>query len=367
MDKAKEIEFVFHLMCEQLSISAPQIEPIFIALKDGKDSNLLETLNPQEISSLIKAFTLYHLLLNVIDERYRLSKAEKNKIQDTITELRAQKYDDADIAKVLRKIRFYPVFTAHPTESLRRTFLESYHEMCDDLDLWFKFGKVSAKEHLKYRLNLLWNSHIVRSEKIEVLFELDNLLYFMESSILQSGANTLKEVCDSLATLGDKESLKKSPIRLGSWIGGDRDGNPYVTNAVMLEVMKKQHETIICEYLKRIDKLIRELSIAQDCIAPTQELLDSIESEHLDSTAKKLFLQEPFRAKLACMRQKLKNRLLMLNLPQSALSENRPYMYANSKEFIADITMMIDSLDFRSSVYLRELRDLATLAGFHLM
>ena len=80
MDKAKEIEFVFHLMCEQLSISAPQIEPIFIALKDGKDSNLLETLNPQEISSLIKAFTLYHLLLNVIDERYRLSKAEKNKI-----------------------------------------------------------------------------------------------------------------------------------------------------------------------------------------------------------------------------------------------------------------------------------------------
>lgn len=57
----------------------------------------------------------------------------------------------------------------------------------------------------------------------------------------------------------------------------------------------------------------------------------------------------------------------MLNLPQSALSENRPYMYANSKEFIKDITIMIDALDFRSSVYLRELRDLATLAGFHLI
>lgn len=306
-------------MCEQLRISAPEIEPIFIALKDGKDSNLLEPLSPQEISSLIKAFTLYHLLLNSIDEHYRLSKANKNKIQDTIAELRAQKYDDADIAKVLKKIRFYPVFTAHPTESLRRTFLESYHEMCDDLDLWFKFGKENVKEHLKYRLNLLWNSHIVRSEKIEVLFELDNLLYFMENSILQSGANTLKEVCDSLSLLGDKEGLKKSPIRLGSWIGGDRDGNPYVTNAVMLEVMKKQHETIICEYLKRIDKLIRELSIAQDCITPTQELLDSIESKHLDSTAKKLFLQEPFRAKLTCMRQKLQKQAFNAELASKCL------------------------------------------------
>lgn len=135
----------------------------------------------------------------------------------------------------------------------------------------------------------------------------------------------------------------------------------------MLEVMKKQHETIICEHLKCIDKLIRELSIAQDCITPTQELLDSIESKHLDSTAKKLFLQEPFRAKLTCMRQKLQKQAFMLNLPQSALNENRPYMYANSKEFIKDITTMIDALDFRSSVYLRELRDLATLAGFHLM
>ena len=57
----------------------------------------------------------------------------------------------------------------------------------------------------------------------------------------------------------------------------------------------------------------------------------------------------------------------MLNLPQSALSENRPYTYANSKEFIKDITIMIDALDFHSSVYLRELRDFATLAGFHLM
>ena len=87
----------------------------------------------------------------------------------------------------------------------------------------------------------------------------------------------------------------------------------------MTEVTKKEHKTIICEYLKRIDKLIRELSIAQDCITPTQELLDSIESKHLDSTAKKLFLQESFRAKLTCMRQKLKKQAFNAKLASKCL------------------------------------------------
>lgn len=368
MDKSREIEFIFGLMREQLDMVAPQISPLFLSLKDGNKTDL-NALSAEDISNLIKAFTLYHLLLNIIDERHRLSRVKKSTFSTVISELRTQKYDDADIRSVLKKIRFYPVFTAHPTESLRRTFLESYHEMSDDLEAWFRFEDQDAKEHLRYRLNLLWNSHIVRSEKIEVLFELDNLLYFMESSILSSGANVLKEVQEALKELGDKETLKKSPIRLGSWIGGDRDGNPYVTNAIMLKVMKRQHETIIHQYLKRIDKLTRELSVAAEFITPSSSFLESLEEEkeHLDSTAKKLFLQEPFRAKLTCMRQKLENRILALNLPQSALSENKLYMYANSKEFIKDIDMMIESLDERSGIYLKELKSLAILAGFHLM
>ncbi|MCI7046715.1 phosphoenolpyruvate carboxylase [Helicobacter sp.] len=369
-NQTQEIEFIFSLMRELLEEVAPEIREIFIALKEDKTADyaakkeVLKELESKDISKLIKAFTLYYLLLNIVDERHLLSFNSKEHIGLMLDELKAQSYDEEDIKSVLKKIRFYPVFTAHPTESLRRTFLESYHEMYDDLNLWFGFGESAAKEHLKYRLNLLWHSHIVRSEKIEVLFELDNLLYFMESSILQSGTNILEEVQNALQT-----PLKKSPIRLGSWIGGDRDGNPYVTNGVMLEVMKRQHQTIIEHYLKHIDKLSRELSIAQEYANPTQELLESLEKEkdHLDEMAKKLFLQEPFRAKLTCMRQKLQNRIMALNLPQSALYENKPYMYESPKEFIKDIDMMLESLDKRSGIYLKKLKNLVLLAGFHLM
>lgn len=377
MEKFKEIDFVFSTLSELLDEVAPKIKPIFVALKDNpsflfnEKSDLPQEFGSQEISNLIKAFTLYHLLLNIVDERYHLSlRQSKGQIISAIKELKAQQYDEEDIQAVLKKIQFYPVFTAHPTESLRRTFLESYHDMYDDLDSWFRFGQTSAKEHLKYRLNLLWHSHIVRNEKIEVLFELDNLLYFMESSILRSGAYILQEIQDALEFLGARDSvLKKSPILLGSWIGGDRDGNPYVTNRVMIEVMKHQHQTIIRQYLKSIDRLIRELSIAQEYANPSDGLLESLEKDkdYLDTIAKKLFLQEPFRAKLTCMRQKLQNRILMLNLSQSALDGNQLYTYENSKEFIQDIEMMIESLDERSGTYLRELKNLALLAGFHLM
>lgn len=218
MAKTKEIEFAFSILSELLDEVAPNIKPTFIALKDNPsflfkaESNLLQELSSQEISNLIKAFTLYHLLLNIIDERYQLSlRQSRGQILVAIEELRAQKYDAEDIKEVFKKIQFYPVFTAHPTESLRRTFLESYHEMYDDLRAWFEFGQMGAKEHLKYRLNLLWHSHIVRSEKIEVLFELDNLLYFMESSILQSGARVLQEIQDALKILGEnaKDSMLK--------------------------------------------------------------------------------------------------------------------------------------------------------------
>lgn len=368
MEQKKDTDFIFNLMMEFLDEVSANTKEFFIVFKEESshlyEKDLLQNLPSEEIPNLIKAFTLYHLLLNVIDEKNHLKKNPKVNLQKTIQELKVEGYDEEDIKAVLKRMKFYPVFTAHPTESLRRTFLESYHQMCDDLHLWIDCGNQEAKEHLKYRLSCLWYSHIVRREKIEVLFELDNLLYFMESSILQSGTEVLEEVQEVLG-----EDLKKSPIRLGSWIGGDRDGNPYVNNSVMLAVMKQQHKTIIEHYLKIIDKLSRELSHAREYICPTEELLESLEEEKecLDDMARKLFLQEPIRAKLTCMRVKLQNRIIALNLPQIALEESEIYKYQTPKEFIKDIEMLIESLDNRSRKYLKRLKNLVLLAGFHLM
>ena len=118
MDKTREIEFVFDLMCQQLREVAPKIESLFVALKNGEFLESFETLKEREISDLIKAFTLYALLLNIVDEHYY--KSQKGRISQVIAELKEQKYDECDIQAVLRKIRFYPVFTARFWRAITR-------------------------------------------------------------------------------------------------------------------------------------------------------------------------------------------------------------------------------------------------------
>ena len=358
----KEISFIFSIITEMLEESSPNTSRVFREIcttNDNAKQDLIKSLSNTEISHLIKALTLYHLLFNIIDENNNIK--EHASIKSAVDELYKQDYKN--IHDMLKQLKFYPVFTAHPTESLRRTFLESYHQMYDDIESYLKHNDEKSLEHLKYRLNLLWHSKIVREEKIEVLFELDNLLYFMESSILQSGTKVLIEIEDILQT-----KLKKSPIKLGSWIGGDRDGNPFITNKTMLEVAKIQHKTIIEHYIKIASKLERELSCSIDYIKPTKELLKTIDEdkELLSQTANKLFSNEPLRAKLSIIKAKLNNKILTLNIPNPQ-STNQKHTYKNHKELIKDIDMLLDSINFRAGTYLRKFRALVLLAGFHLM
>ncbi|PAF43096.1 phosphoenolpyruvate carboxylase [Helicobacter sp. 11S03491-1] len=309
---------------------------------------------------VIKAFSLYNILLNIIEERHYFDKqATLPAIQKSYDELIKEGFDKQDINKILGQMQFYPVLTAHPTESRRRTFLEAHHEISDDLSKIFEFHKEEAKEHIKYRLRLLWKSHLVRSEKLEVLFELDNLLYIVESSILKSSRKILDFIEEIL-----QKPLENSPIQLGSWIGGDRDGNPFVTNELMTRVMRTQHELIIKIYLQKIQKLSRELSISTDFSPINQELELSLQEEknQLGPNSLKLYGREPFRAKLYLMEKKLRNRLIAVNTPN-----NMEFVYTHPKELLEDIDLLIDNLDALSSKYLKEFRNLVLLGGFHLM
>ena len=191
------------------------------------------------------------------------------------------------------------------------------------------------------------------------LFELDNLLYIIESSIVESATQVLSDIQALIGT-----NLKHSPIILGSWVGGDRDGNPYVSNEIMTKVMKTAHRAIIEMYIKKCEKLIRELSLSSDLKEPSAELLQSLqlEKEQLPSTESTLYAKEPFRAKLYLIKKKLQNRLIAINTTDSI-----DFTYSNSKELLSDIDMLIRSLDSLSASGLVEFYNLVLLGGFHLL
>lgn len=359
----QELDFIYNVMVGILKELNPEVMELFLSLRqellfeeksqDKIKSILQEITISDKTLEVIKAFSLYNILLNIVEERHHLDKqAPLLAIKKAYDELIAEGFSKQDINKILGTMQFYPVFTAHPTESRRRTFLEAHHEISDDLCKIFELKDEEAKEHLKYRLRLLWQSHLVRSEKLEVLFELDNLLYIVESSILTSS----QKVLDFIQNLLQKP-LEISPIQLGSWIGGDRDGNPFVTNELMTRVMRTQHELIIKIYLQKIKRLERELSISTDFLPINQELERSLEE-----TSLKLYGREPFRAKLHLMGKKLKNRLIAINSPTSI-----DFIYRHPKELLSDIDLLIRNLDSLGSKYLKEFRNLVLLGGFHLM
>lgn len=365
--ESSQIEFVSQTITHLLQTIDIELKNAFITLKNALEQHdnatLLSTLshlNKQDKTlPIIKAFTLYHMLLNIIEELNISNNVQINQLSQALQDLYNEGYEKPEMLEILENLRFYPVFTAHPTESRRRTFLEAHHQMSQNIKAILAHNDEKAKNQLLYRLKLLWQTHLVRSEKMEILYELDNLLYIIESSVLASAL----QVLDFVQSLLDKP-LESSPITLGSWVGGDRDGNPYVSNEIMTKVMKIAHKAIINIYITRCDKLIRELSISIDFVKPSRALMQSLQSQmhELPSSEATLFAKEPYRAKLYLIRKKLKNRLIAINAPEGV-----SFTYNNSKELLADIDLLIESLDPLSAQGLREFRHLVLLGGFHLL
>ena len=376
-------EFLKTILLEVIEENNPKVKTAFLMLfeslrEKNADSNKIKEMfheisESEHLMGIIKACSLHNIILNIYEEQEQAKIASVSRsIATAYKNLEDEGFDSIDCDRVLESIRFYPVFTAHPTESRRRTFLEAHQEITRELEKIEQFSYMSSenipykdreiaqsRESIKYRLHLLWKSHLVRSEKLEVIFELDNLLFIIENSVLPSALRVLNQVSNRL-----NKPLKISPIKLGSWIGGDRDGNPFVSNEMMTRVMKMQHELIIQTYIKEINKLIRELSLSIDFCTPSKELEKSLQKEksYLNQTSLKLHEREPFRAKLNLIKLKLQNHLLKVN----AASEV-DFTYQNPKELLEDIDMLIGSLDSIASKRLKSLRNLVLLGGFHLM
>jgi phosphoenolpyruvate carboxylase len=364
LELKKELDFILEETITLIDKFAPNIKEEFLRLRsifiDSRSKeevnfeNILQT--NDDINSLIKLFSIYFMLLNIAEERDEIRR-KKVDLNETVERLKSSGFSQEEIIETLHEIKFYPVFTAHPTESRRRTFLEAHHDLIQDFYRIFKYGDDNALEHLRYKLNLMWQTNVIRDEKIEVLFELDNLLYIIETSIIPALTNIHGEL-EKIAGRMDNHVVK-----LCSWIGGDRDGNHFVTNQVMTKVMKIQMETIVNSYIQDIGRLIRDLSISTKQVNVNPKLLENLKTEEQYLTGDiKPHMNEPFRNKLALMRKKLQNKLISINA-----FEAPEFLYNEPEELLADIDLMIESLDELSSRELRKFRSKVLTAGFHLL
>ena len=218
-----------------------------------------------------------------------------------------------DLQKLYNSLQFVPVFTAHPTEAMRRSKMEATRRIfATILELHEYRGQSIRKEEIIKKLEaqilILWKTDEVRMKKPTVEDEVRNGLYYFNTSLFKAVPQMYRDLenatkriyCDSMSV----NSVRvPSFLRFGSWIGGDRDGNPYVTPEVTQKAVYMHSKTALKEYIKRAQKLSLFMTHSDQLMNPSNDFLKSLDNDEKfakDAFYKKSsdFQKEPYQKKI---------------------------------------------------------------------
>ncbi len=346
--------------------------------------------------AVLKAFTTYFQLINLAEEQERVNILRdrtrvaqelgvplSETIADAVRRLQADGFSADALRTLLADLLIMPVFTAHPTESKRRVILQRLQEIAgllrdkERLDL-LPHEQEQLVERLRENIVVLWQSEETRDRPPMVMDEVRSGMYYFENTIFSLVPLIYEELTRALAKYYPAENFTIAPfLRYGSWIGGDRDGNPYVTTTITEQTLRTQKETILEFYNVMLDKLFDHLSPAVTRVDITPALAESIQAdlklvppEELDQL--EWFRLEPYRQKLLMMFRRLRAaRAENEHAWQTAGVSRNPRAYQRADEFRHDLYLLRDSLLANKGERLAQ-SDLARLIyaaevfGFHL-
>ena len=333
------------------------VESVRKAVREGGGIELLEKLSVEDSVQLVRAFSTYFHLANVAEQVHRarvlaqsravggswLSRAI-DKIEEAYkAQTPGHSFTHADLEQWVSELMVRPVFTAHPTEAARRSILNKLGEVAKLLD---QDLNPRQNERLAETVDLLWQTDELRLNRPEPLDEAMNALYYLDDLALNTVPEVLNDFARELKRLDIDLPVTARPLTFGTWIGGDRDGNPNITAQVTEDAIALQVAHAIRTSISAMDELRQMLSISTRIVGTTPELQASIEEDlknipEFEPRFLRLNQQEPYRLKATAIAHRLaftRNR----HAAQAAHVPGRDY--ANSAELIADLTLMRDSL-----------------------
>ncbi|MEU7445078.1 phosphoenolpyruvate carboxylase [Streptomyces diastaticus] len=344
---------------------------------DGEAAaELLGGLELEIAAKLVRAFSTYFHLANVTEQVHRGRELRARRAEEGgLLARTADRLKDADpehLRETVQHLNVRPVFTAHPTEAARRSVLNKLRRVAELLET--PVIEADRRRHdtrLAENIDLVWQTDELRVVRPEPADEARNAVYYLDE--LHSGAvgDVLEDLTAELARVGVELPEDSRPLTFGTWIGGDRDGNPNVTPQVTWDVLLLQHEHGINDALDVVDELRGFLSNSIRYTGATEELLASLQADldHLPEISpryKRLNAEEPYRLKATCIRQKLEN-------TKERLARGTTHQpgrdYLGTAELLTDLTLIQDSLrEHRGGLFAdgRMNRTIRTLAAFGL-
>ena len=332
---------------------------------------------------VIRAFTTFALLANVAEDIHRERRravhvAAGEPPQDSTLDATYLKLDGAGldaqtVADALRGALVAPVITAHPTETRRRTVFDTQHHITRLMRLHAQGhthtddGR-SIEAELRRQILTLWQTALIRLSRLKIQDEIETGLRYYPAAFFEVIPQVNAEVRDALAARWPDAQLLSEPIlRPGSWIGGDRDGNPNVTAEVVRLASGSAAHTAFAHYFRELTALEEELSMSVRLVHVSAEL-DTL-ADALDEPAR---ADEPYRRALRGIHARLTATALAIldRQPEHELDRGLP-RYDTPGEFLADLDVIDASLRANGSALLAEdrlarLREAVRVFGFHL-
>ncbi len=285
----------------------------------------VEHLNLSSCAQVVQVFSLYFQLLNVAEENFamqqrrseqREGRAVPGTFEDCFDRLNKSGIPFEEIRELFRHLSVEPVITAHPTEVRRRTILEKYRKLYlmifrKENPIWTPREKEMLREEIVTEVQKLYQTGDLFLERPTVEEEVQNGLFYFRETFYPLLPMLYRELSHALRRAYPREGLDPpSFFRFGSWIGGDRDGNPRVTHEVTRWTLTTQKDFILSLYIASIHELIGSLSQSRFRVPFTDELLHSVQhdAESLPDAAGPVLSRnphEPYRRKLSFMKLRL--------------------------------------------------------------
>jgi phosphoenolpyruvate carboxylase len=345
----------------------------------------LNNLPPGEALQIIRAFGYFSHLANIAEDQHHIRRTRAHALSSSAPRegtmaLALARAGEAGVPRE-RLLAFFanamvvPVLTAHPTEVRRKSTIDREMEVADLLaerDLRsLTAAELAANEGALRRAVLtLWQTSLLRRTRLRVIDEVANGLSYYDYTFLSELPRFYADLEEELAAQGIAltDSLP-SFLRVGSWIGGDRDGNPFVTEEVLRAALRAQSSRALKYYLDELHLLGGELSLDSRLIGVT-DALEQLAARSPDHSANRQ--DEPYRRAITGIYARLAATALVLDhldAPQHAVGDAPPY--ADSSELLADLQILEDSLYANGSGTLakgrlRHLRRAVDAFGFHL-
>ncbi|KRE67449.1 phosphoenolpyruvate carboxylase [Paenibacillus sp. Soil750] len=343
----------------------------------------ISSLDPEIRHQVIRAFAIYFQLVNIAEQNHRIRRkrdyerssgesVQPGSIESIVQELKNTNIPYTEVQEILKAISLELVMTAHPTEAMRRAVLDINLRISDDMmkldnpNLTYR-EREQLREKLVGEVLNLWQTDELRDRKPTVIDEVRNGLYYFDETLF----DVLPEVYHELERCLNKyypEDKWHVPsfLKFGSWIGGDRDGNPSVRANVTWETLGLHRQLALQKYEEILRESLAHMSFSKNIVNVSEALIESIQCDReAMGNVQDVWRneKEPYRIKTTYMIEKIHN--------TGNANVSSTQKYNSPEEFIQDLQVMEASLrahfaDYVADKYIKKLIRQVELFGFHL-